>query len=235
MTDFDRPWESSIPDEDLLVFHKAGWGRPVGIGHRPLLLIIDVNTNFCGDRKESIEDSVERWRASCGPAAWDAIPVIQRLLHTARDRAFPVIYTTGVTLPKSEAWRGGRWNDKNTRRIEELENPAAGQSIVSDVAPQEGELILAKEKPSAFFGTALASHLVELGVDSLIVCGTTTSGCVRSTVVDAFSLNYRVTVVADATFDRSARVHDVNLFDMDQKYADVRPLEHVLARLPAHG
>ena len=97
---------------------------------------------------------------------------------------------------------------------------------------QEGELVLAKEKPSAFFGTPLASHLVALGADSLIVCGTTTSGCVRSTVVDAFSYNYRVTVVEDATFDRSATVHDVNLFDMDQKYADVRNSADVLASLP---
>lgn len=232
MVSSEKVWERSIPAEDLALFAKAGWGRPVGIGKHPVLVIIDVNKNFCGDRKESVSDSVERWRASCGEAAWEAMPVIRKLLDTARAASFPVIYTTGVTLPKAEGWRGGRWNDKNTRRNEELEDAALGQSIIEEVTPQEGELVLPKEKPSAFFGTALASHLVELGADSLIVCGTTTSGCVRSTVVDAFSLNYRVTVVADGTFDRSWRVHDVNLFDMDQKYADVRTLDQVLASLP---
>ena len=227
-----RPWERRIPEEDLALFQKAGWGARMGIGSRPVLVVIDVNRAFCGDRDEPIMESVTRWRASCGEAAWDAIPVVGRLLDSARSRGFPVIYTTGVTLPKAEGWRGGRWNDKNSRRHEELVNPAEGQAIVPEVAPQEGELVLAKEKPSAFFGTPLASHLVELGADSLIVCGTTTSGCVRSTVVDAFSYNYRVTVVHDATFDRSATVHDVNLFDMDQKYADVRSSADVLASLP---
>lgn len=228
----DKYWERSIPAEDLLLFEKAGWGRPVGIGQRPAIVVIDVNKNFCGDQRADVSTSVEKYRASCGEAAWDAMPKIRLLLDTARSRGFPIVYTTGVTLPKSEGWRGGRWNDKNTRRTEELDDAADGQSIISDIAPQEGEIVLAKEKPSAFFGTALAAHLRELSADSLIVCGTTTSGCVRSTVVDAFSLNYAVTVVADATFDRSWTVHDVNLFDMDQKYADVRMLDDIMARLP---
>jgi maleamate amidohydrolase len=232
MTDPTRPWEARFPDEDLALFRKAGWGARVGIGPRPAVVVIDVNRNFCGDRRQPIGDSVERFRASCGDSAWDAIPLIARLIDEARRRAFPVLYTTGVTIPKAEAWRGGRWGDKNSRRHEELEDAAAGQAIVPEIAPAEGELVLAKEKPSAFFGTPLASHLITLGVDSLIVCGTTTSGCVRSTVVDAFSYNFRSTVVADATFDRSDLVHDVNLFDMDQKYADVRMLDDVLADLP---
>lgn len=233
MANSSKPWERSIPAEDLALFEKAGWAQPVGIGKRPALIIVDVNLNFCGDRREPIGESVTRWRASCGEAAWDAMPIIRKLLDTARERNFPVIYTTGVTLPKAQGWRGGRWNDKNTRRVEELDDAELGQTIVSTIAPEEDELVLPKEKPSAFFGTALAAHLIELGADSLIVCGTTTSGCVRSTVVDAFSLNYRVTVVADGTFDRSQTVHDVNLFDMDQKYADVRNLDQVLAALPS--
>jgi maleamate amidohydrolase len=227
-----KPWEVHLPEDELTVFRKAGWGARMGLGARPVVVVIDVNKNFCGDPDLPILESVARYRASCGEAAWTAIPVISRLLDEARRRAFPVIYTTGVTLAKAEAWRGGRWNDKNSRRHEELEDAAAGQEIIAEIAPAEGELVLPKEKPSAFFGTALASHLVQLGADSLIVCGTTTSGCVRSTVVDAFSYNYRVTVVADATFDRSAMVHDMNLFDIDQKYADVRMLDDVLADLP---
>ncbi len=89
--------------------------------------------------------------------------------------------------------------------------------------------MVTKSKPSAFFGTPLASMLTYLGVDTLVVTGMVTSGCVRATVVDAFSHNYRVVVPIECVADRSATSHQVNLFDMDMKYADVLPLADVLA------
>jgi len=92
-----------------------------------------------------------------------------------------------------------------------------------------------KQKPSGFFGTNLLSYLVLLGCDSVVVTGTTTSGCVRATVLDAFSNNFRVTVAKEACFDRSQASHAVNLCDMHSKYADVLPVEEVkqyLASLP---
>jgi maleamate amidohydrolase len=81
--------------------------------------------------------------------------------------------------------------------------------------------VVKKQKPSGFFGTNLASYLVLLGCDSLLVTGTTTSGCVRATVLDAFSNNYRCTVIEDGCFDRSQASHAINLCDMNAKYADV--------------
>jgi nicotinamidase-related amidase len=96
---------------------------------------------------------------------------------------------------------------------------------VAEIAPQPRDVVIGKLKPSAFFGTPLASYLLELKVDTLIVCGTTTSGCVRASVLDAFSLGYRVAVVEECTFDRGEVSHAINLFDMNAKYADVVSLE----------
>ena len=89
-----------------------------------------------------------------------------------------------------------------------------------------------KNKPSVFFGTPLDSFLRYDGVDTLVVCGVSTSGCVRAAVEDAFSYNFRVIVVADACGDRSPSAHRANLFDMDMKFADVEDLEYVLKELP---
>jgi nicotinamidase-related amidase len=104
-----------------------------------------------------------------------------------------------------------------------------GSTIIPDIAPAPQDIVLKKDKPSAFFGTPLLSYLVLLGCDGVIVTGTTTSGCVRATVLDAFSNNYRVTVVEDACFDRSQASHAISLCDMHAKYADVHPSADALS------
>ena len=96
---------------------------------------------------------------------------------------------------------------------------------------EPSDLIIGKQKPSAFFGTPLQSHLTLLGCDSLVIAGGTTSGCVRATVVDAFSANYRVAVVADACFDRNQTSHAVSMVDMSAKYADILSTDEILAAL----
>ncbi len=106
-----------------------------------------------------------------------------------------------------------------------------GNAIVREIAPHEGDIVILKDKPSVFFGTPLMSYLHELQVDMLLVAGTTTSGCVRATVVDAFSYNFKVVVVEECVFDRGQASHKVNLFDMQAKYADVVPLEAALRYL----
>jgi maleamate amidohydrolase len=111
-----------------------------------------------------------------------------------------------------------------------------GNQIVSTIAPGPKDIVIRKQKPSGFFGTSLTSFLTLLGCDSVIVVGTTTSGCVRATVVDAFSLNYRVILAEEGCFDRSQASHAVSLCDMHAKYADVLPTAEILAyfdRLPA--
>jgi maleamate amidohydrolase len=106
-----------------------------------------------------------------------------------------------------------------------------GYDFVEEVRPAEKDILLPKKHPSAFFGTPLASYLINLGVDTLVVTGCTTSGCVRGTVVDGFAYNFRVLVPQDAVYDRSRVSHAVNLFDMAEKYADVMPTSDVLSTL----
>ena len=99
------------------------------------------------------------------------------------------------------------------------------------IAPVKGETVIQKTKPSAFFGTPLASYLTHLGVDTVVVTGTTTSGCIRASVLDAFSNNFKSIVVEEAVFDRGEVSHKINCFDMNSKYADVIPVEDAKAYL----
>jgi len=105
--------------------------------------------------------------------------------------------------------------------------------IIDEVAPIPGEAVLHKSSPSAFWGTPLMGHLNYLGVDTIITCGESTSGCVRASVVDGCTNRYRMIVVEECVFDRHQATHAINLFDMNQKYADVLPLAEVLERLAA--
>jgi nicotinamidase-related amidase len=223
-------WTPFLTERDRKVFDAGGFGARQGYGKRPAVLVVDVNYFFCGDRREPILESVKRWRASCGEDAWDGIAAIRKLLSAARGRGLPVIYTTGARRPDN--WDAGSWAWKNPRTLERPRTEGSGlegNTIVPDIAPQPEDIVLAKQKPSAFFGTPLQSFLVQLGADSVIVTGTTTSGCVRATVVDAFSNNYRATVVEEGCFDRSQASHALSLCDMHAKYADVVKLEEVLA------
>lgn len=208
------------PDE-AAVFAEAGYGQRAGFGKRPVLAIVDVNYNFCGDRPEPIIESVRRWRNSCGAPAWDAAGRIAELADAARAARVPIVYSTGEA-PRPDGVNSGRWADKNSRRGEDATRRGVdANTILPLIAPREEDIVLVKSKPSVFFGTQFLSILVELGADSVIVVGTTTSGCVRATVVDGFSYNFRMSVVEECTFDRGELSHHVNLFDMDQKYADV--------------
>lgn len=224
-------WNDFLTERDREVFGAGGYGDRVGLGSRPVLLVVDVTYGFCGDRPEPILDSVARWRSSCGEAAWTAMPHIAKLVAAARERGVPVVYTRGAPR-RADGLDRGRWADKNRRQAQD---PPETNDIVAEVAPVESDVVVAKEKPSAFFGTPLASYLVSLGADTVIVCGTTTSGCVRASVVDAFSLNYRVAIALEATFDRGEASHWVNLFDMDMKYADVLGVPELVDYLGSAG
>ena len=108
---------------------------------------------------------------------------------------------------------------------------ARGYEFVPDIAPGPADVVLPKKHPSAFFGTPLASYLINAQADTLVVTGCSTSGCVRGTVVDAFSYNFKTLVPHDAVYDRSRISHAVNLFDIASKYADVMPTEEALSTL----
>jgi maleamate amidohydrolase len=218
-----RIWDRFLTERDKAVFAAAGYGARGGFGKRPALLVVDVSWAFCGDRPEPILESIKRWHNSCGEDSWPAIEAIRALIDKAHARRLPVIYTTGVA--RADQWDSGSWAWKNCRIGEDAaaapHQDRDGNEIVDAIAPLPQDILVYKQKPSGFFGTNLASYLTLLGCDSLIVTGTTTSGCVRATVIDAFSLNYRVAVAEDACFDRVQASHAISLCDMHAKYADV--------------
>jgi maleamate amidohydrolase len=235
----ERIWDKFLTERDKQVFDASGYGAKAGGGKSPALLIIDVNYNFCGERAEPILESIKKWRTSCGEEAWAALPVIRRLIDGCHDKGIPVIYTTGIV--RDDGWDKGSWAWKSSRTNEDVNNGAPnerdsnrdGNDIMDEIAPGPRDIVIRKLKPSAFFGTPLMAFLNDLGADSLIVTGTTTSGCVRASVLDAFSNNLRCTIVEEACFDRSQASHAVNLCDMHAKYADVVSINEVLPRLEA--
>lgn len=202
------------------------WGR--GIGKRPALLIIDVQYRTIGTTPKPYWEAIEEYPTSCGDVGWTAVERIAPLLALFRQKNFPVLYPH--VAPKNVATDSGRLAAK-IPSIMGID--AKGYDFVADVAPREGDVLLPKKHPSAFFGTPLVSHLVDLQVDTLVVTGCTTSGCVRSSVTDAFAYNFKVVVPEDAVYDRAPTSHAVNLWDMNGKYADVMPADRVLKMIGA--
>lgn len=213
-------WDDVIPQEDRLAMMKAGFSQRQTYGSRPALLVVDVKYGFVGDRPEPILKSIERFPRSCGERGWESVFKIKELLAAARRNAVPVFFTTDAR--RRDGIDAGQWAAKNARALEEpaLEG-SEGTQIVREVAPLAEEVIIFKKKPSAFFGTPLISYLTGLHVDTVLIAGTTTSGCVRATAVDAFSYNFTTMVVEECVFDRSVISHKVTLFDLNAKYADV--------------
>jgi maleamate amidohydrolase len=222
-----KPWTNIIPDSDLKKYELAGFGGVSELGKKPALLIIDVQYRTVGTTPMPFEEAVKEFRTSCGEVGWKAVENISKLLELFRERDWPVIYP--YVAPKI-AHDFGRLAEKSPG----LMNIAAkGYEFVEEIKPSEKDLLLPKRHPSAFFGTPLVSYLVDMGVDTLITTGCSTSGCVRGTVVDGFSYNFRVGVPHDATYDRSEVSHAVNLFDLASKYADVSSTDEMIAKLRA--
>jgi len=222
-----RPWEGIIPENELEIYRNAGWGNPTGIGRRPALLIIDVQYRSMGHEPIPIEEAIKAMPTSCGEHGWRTIPHIARLLGAFREMGAPVLYP--YVAPK-RSYDRGQFEAKVPGVMDVV--PSA-YAFVKEVSPRDKDIQIPKFQASAFHGTALSSYLVGLGVDTVIVTGCTTSGCVRATVVDACALNYKVVVPQDAVYDRSQVSHAVNLFDMASKYADVMPTDDLIRLLRA--
>lgn len=223
-----RIWDDLLSEHDRQVYRGAGYGARGGGGKRPALLVIDVTYDFVGDRPEPILESIKKFPNSCGEAGWRGMEQIKRLLDECRQAGIPVFYTKN--LEERSPLTRGAWGWKKEQAVERMAlEKREGNQIPDLIAPRQGEVVIQKTKPSAFFGTPLTSYLVGLGVDTVLVTGCTTSGCVRASVIDSFSNNFRTIVVEEAVFDRAELPHKANLFDMQQKYADVTPIEEVLA------
>jgi maleamate amidohydrolase len=204
--------------DDLAVYRAQGFGNSVGIGARPALCIVDFVNGFA--------DPALFGGGNIAPAIVNTIG----LLAAARAIGMPVAFTRVVYAAD------GCDDCVFTRKVPALTaltEDAPASQIVPQLAPKAGETILRKTQPSAFFGTAYAELLRRQGIDTVIVAGCTTSGCVRATVVDAMSYDFRTIVAVDCVGDRSLPAHDANLFDMEQKYADLMDSAAIIAALKA--
>lgn len=224
-----RPWEGIIPDDEIETYRLAGLGAPGGFGARPALAIIDVQYRSVGEQPQPIREAIKQYSVSCGEAGWQAVAHIRSLLDVFRERNWPILYP--YVAPKSAHDR-----DSFAAKVPGvMAIPARGYEFVEEIAPRPSDIVIPKKQASAFFGTSLASYLIGLKVDTLILTGCTTSGCVRATAVDGCQLNFKIVVPEDAVFDRSPTSHAVNLFDLTSKYADVMPTADLVKRLHSLG
>ncbi len=237
-----RIWDRYLTESDkahLAVAHD----RRVGFGQKPALLLVDLYRAVFGDKPEPLLEAIKTWPSSCGMAGWNALPHIQRLLEASRAAQIPVIHITMLADSGMLGWYDAAHRDSGGRAgmgrggemdAAALDRKKRSSQIVDEVAPIAGEVVLKKTAPSSFWGTPLAGHLTFHGIDTLIVAGEATSGCVRASVVEAASHRYRVQVVEECCFDRHEATHAMNLFDMHQKYADVIPVNDAVAWLGAY-
>ncbi len=190
---------------------------PFGFGTKPALLVIDDYYSVLGLERLPFFESIEKWPGSTGLEGWAAIDKTVDLIRAARGNDIQVIYVHG--MERFVPW--GRRAKRERLSHLSAEERAKANEIVDEIAPMEGDLVLQKAAASAFHGTPLVFHLNYHAIDTVIACGETTSGCVRASVVDGATYRYNMGVVEECCFDRTEASHYINLFDMDQKYADV--------------
>lgn len=202
------------------VYRKQQFGQKTGFGRSPALLVIDFVNGFVDPEILGGGNIAEAVKA--------AVP----LLGFFRARKLPIVFTRIVYA--EDGSDAGIWCEK-VPRLKSLTESAPTSHVVAELAPQAGELVIRKTQASAFFGTHLASVLTAKGIDTLVIAGCTTSGCIRASVIDAMSMNYRSVVASDAVGDRALGPHTANLFDIGQKYADLMTVAETVAALSARS
>lgn len=210
-----KKWEKIFTEADRELLKKFGRAERQTFGNRPTLIIVDVVKSFLGSKPQTTLESAEEYRTSCGETGWEALVHIKKLLEAFREKHLPVVYTTVDPVAANYAWGPDKWSGPQEKW------DLKSWEIVDEIKPMPSEPIIRKTKASAFLFTPLAPILHNMRADCLVVVGTSTSGCVRATVVDGLSYKYNVFVVEECTFDRFELSHLVSLWDMNAKYADV--------------
>ena len=221
-------WDAYLGERDREVIARARFGGRMGFGERAAVIVIDAQRYMVGEPGRDAE-----WPSSCGEIGRTALARIVELHRAARAAAVPCFFSRfvlardgsdmGVYRRKRELLASEHWCLQDS----------VGAELAPQLAPGPLDLVFDKKKPSAFHGTPLLGHLIERRIDTVIVVGGATSNCVRATVFDASSYNFRTIVVEEAVFDRIPVSHALSLFDMDRQFADVVPLREVLAWLAA--
>lgn len=219
----DHCWKDIVDPKTLDIY--AAYERNTYVGESPTLVAVDLYKLAYDGGPRPVEEVIKEFPSSCGINAWNAIPPTQRLFRAARAAGIPIVYTTTENRAEANVSKVNA-----TARQKRRFSPDSWQ-VKEEFAPQLGDLIVYKQRASGFCGTPLVAQLNQLGVRSLIVCGESTSGCVRATVVDGYSLGLHITVAEECVFDRSILSHKVNLFDMHHKYADVMHVDEIVEHL----
>jgi len=216
MSKLDK-WADLLPAEELATYAKGKFGEKVGFGRRAALLNIDTTYMF-----------VDPAYPQCGDGDPELVENITRLVAAFRDMELPIYYSRRDD--RSHPIRRGMWNDKLAGDMIYSRDPRADE-WPDAYAPREQDVVVFKNKASCFFQTPLEAFLRYDDVDTIVICGISTSGCVRAAANDAFSHNFRVIIAEEAVGDRSLTAHRANLFDMDMKMADVEPLDGIITEL----
>ncbi|HZR91795.1 MAG TPA: isochorismatase family protein [Gaiellaceae bacterium] len=196
------------------VYAKAGLGQAVTRGSRPAVLVVDFSCGFTDPA------------CALGADMTAEVEATKRLLDVAREKGLPIVFTT-IGFERSGK-DGGLWLQK-VPALGELELGGRWVEIDPRLERREDEPVVVKKGASGFFGTNLASILVTQGVDTVVLCGATTSGCIRATAIDLLQYGWPTLVPRECVGDRAQAPHEANLFDIQAKYADVVPLEEALA------
>lgn len=220
------PWQSYLSDADRAVLAKGKFGTRMGFGERPAVVVIDAQRYMVGEPGRDAE-----WPSSCGDVGRAAVAQIASVVQAAQGKGVPCFFTRfelerdgsdiGVYGRKRALLDSEHWCLAGTR----------GAELVPELKPVAGDLVFVKKKPSGFHGTPLLGYLVDRRIDTVIIMGGATSNCVRATVFDASSWNFRAIVPQEAVFDRIPISHAISLFDMDRQFADVVPSSDVIQYL----
>jgi nicotinamidase-related amidase len=218
-----RVWDDILTEADRAVIAKGGYGKSRGFGKKPLLLIIDLQPNYIGADKP-IAEQLDEWPSGGGETAWRCVERILSLRDAAREAGIPIFYTKNV---QRQTLRFDAFSAKTNRDQTKYLDGNPASDLLPIVKPIEGELVISKSYPSAFYGTPLTSYLIGLSIDTLIIVGGSTGGCCRATAVDAVTLGYNLGYVQDCLFDRIEASHKTTLLDVWMKYGDIPTSDEV--------
>jgi maleamate amidohydrolase len=215
-------WQGMFSEQ--LIKQSSTYVRDTYVGDKPALLLIDLYNFVYDGGNRPVHEIEEEFSLTCGEYAWEAIEPTKRLISAARAAKIPIIYSTrhldtGAIL--------------STKSVKRRKRGPDAYEIFPAFKSEPGDTVVYKERASVFYGTPMIARLNKLDVRSLIICGESTSGCVRNTVQDAYMNGYQVAIVEECTYDRNIISHKVNLFDMHHKYADVMHVGEVVQHLDA--
>lgn len=218
-------WVDVVPQSEREIYAKAGFGKSPRWDGKPALLIIDALWSFIGHQPVHVLEAINEYPTACGKSGWDGLSKIADALSFFRSANHLVVYVCA----------DGRLRDiygatTRTRTPAALDDKDAF-AIPDMIAPLPGEAVVYKTKASAFFRTPLDVLLHKAGVDTLLIAGSTTSGCIRSSAVDAYSMGFETILLEDAIWDRSQFSHAVSLFDLSMKYASVTSVSDACSQL----